>query len=80
MAVAAEQDNMTLKGTPCFMAPEVMKGAGHGRPADVWSLGCLVFEMLTGLPPWADEVMHNINPVRRPSSWLLLDWLPRVCV
>ena len=32
-------------------APEVLKGKGHGTPVDWWSLGTLVFEMLTGLVP-----------------------------
>jgi serine/threonine protein kinase len=42
----------SLKGTTNWMAPEVMRQEGHGRFADVWSLGCLVVEMATGRPPW----------------------------
>ena len=41
-------------GSVYWMAPEVMKGTGHGRKADVWSLGCLVVEMFTGTHPWGE--------------------------
>ena len=55
----ADQANCSLKGTPFFMAPEVVTGKGHGRQADIWSLGCLVFEMLTAKPPWKDQFDRN---------------------
>jgi mitogen-activated protein kinase kinase kinase len=43
----------SLQGSVFWMAPEVVKQSGHTRKADIWSVGCLVVEMLTGEHPWA---------------------------
>lgn len=51
-------------GTPEYLAPEVLSRRGHGKAVDWWSLGALIYEMLTGLPPFysreREKMFQNI--------------------
>lgn len=47
-------------GTPEYLAPEVLHRAGHGQGVDWWSLGALMYEMLTGLPPFYSRDRHQL--------------------
>ncbi|KAK7484101.1 hypothetical protein BaRGS_00024713 [Batillaria attramentaria] len=48
-----------LLGTIAFMAPEVLRGESYGRACDVWSIGCVVIEMVTCRPPWNSHDISN---------------------
>ena len=57
----------SLQGSVFWMAPEVVKQTGHTKKADIWSVGCLVVEMLTGEHPWAQlnqmQAIFKVLPV-----------------
>ncbi len=50
-----EDSGPQFMGTINWSAPEILRGEPYTRFADIWSLGCLMIEMLTGVPPWHHE-------------------------
>jgi serine/threonine protein kinase len=48
-----------LVGTPGYIAPEVLEGEDAGPAADIYALGCVLFQTLTGRPPF-DGPMHQL--------------------
>ena len=70
---AAEGDEslrQSVVGTPYWMAPEVIEMTSVTAAADIWSVGCLCIELLTGQPPYFDlqpmSALFRIVQARRP--------------
>ncbi|KAI0306449.1 hypothetical protein B0F90DRAFT_1915460 [Multifurca ochricompacta] len=49
----------SLQGSVYWMAPEVVKQVAYTKKVDIWGVGCLIVEMLTGEHPWA-----QLNPMQ----------------
>ncbi|KAG6874181.1 hypothetical protein C0995_003727 [Termitomyces sp. Mi166 len=61
----------SLQGSVFWMAPEVVKQSAHTQKADIWSVGCLLVEMLTGEHPWAQltqmQAIFKIGSSAKPT-------------
>ncbi|XP_048008738.1 serine/threonine-protein kinase ULK4 isoform X3 [Megalobrama amblycephala] len=49
-----------IKGSPVYCAPEVLRGADSSVCSDLWALGCILYEMFTGKPPFVSESMTGL--------------------
>ncbi|BBM87364.1 protein kinase domain-containing protein [Candidatus Uabimicrobium amorphum] len=73
------QDNLTqsgsILGTPKYMAPEAIQGKANHKKSDVYSLGVILYEMLTGRVPFDGasvvEIMYQISTVEPIAPSLL---------
>ena len=60
MVTASLEESMRIiRGSVPWMAPEVIKQVGHGRSADLWSVGATMIEMATAKHPWP-EFSNNL--------------------
>jgi len=56
----AGQKTATLCGTPQYLAPEILEGKGYTNIVDWWAFGVLVYEMMTGVPPFNADNAYGV--------------------
>ncbi len=61
----------SVKGTPLYMAPEVVQQQPYDFRADLWSLGVILFELFTGEPPFYTESIYKLVDLilKEPVPW-----------
>ena len=61
----------SICGTPIYLAPEMITRTGHDEKVDIWSIGVLLFELLTGDQAWAGD---NVETVKYNICNLKISW------
>lgn len=49
----------TLCGTPNYIAPEILNKKGHSFEVDIWSIGCVMYTLLVGQPPFETKTLKD---------------------
>ena len=55
-----EDFGTTLRGSPLYMAPEILVGNKYDASVDLWSIGVILFECLFGSPPFSSETIEEL--------------------
>jgi polo-like kinase 1 len=53
------QRKKAFSGTPVFIAPEMLDQKGHSFEVDVWAIGCILFTLLVGKPPFVSDTLED---------------------
>ena len=66
-----EYKRTTVCGTPIYLAPEMINNTGHDEKVDIWCIGVLLFELMTGVQPWKG---NDVNTVKMNILRLKINW------
>ena len=60
-------------GTAQYVSPEILTNSGSSKASDLWALGCIIYQMVTGIPPFQAQ---NEYLIFQKVTWL--GWMLRV--
>ncbi len=67
-SIDSKQMITSIKGTPLYMAPELLKNYPYNHKADLWSLGVILYELFVGQPPfYTDSYNTLLNKIANES-------------
>ena len=58
----------SIKGTPLYMSPELVQEKPYDCTSDLWALGCILYELHTGLPPFYTKSVVQLIKVNTFSQ------------
>ncbi|XP_066433234.1 serine/threonine-protein kinase 36 isoform X2 [Eleutherodactylus coqui] len=61
----------SIKGTPLYMSPELVLERPYDHRSDLWALGCIVYELLVGTPPFYTHSIFQLVSIitQQPVQW-----------
>ena len=69
--IQEDKERRTVCGTPIYLAPEIIKEQGHDERVDIWCIGVLLFELITGSVPFKGNDIETLksNILHLKISW-----------